>query len=183
MTNTFEHSGQEVFRARVKRVDAHFYRHGVSKREYTNVNKRPLLSVLLGFAWIYFVIKLVENREFLKASLAQGSIGADAQTWIMGGLGLLIILTLFMMGVFAVRIVTKRRDQRGAAGSILAGGAAAMMLVATPPYLYQELPFKVLNGSQGAVMAALNMGGGSSLDDINLDVDVKGLALVSSLGQ
>ena len=65
----------------------------------------------------------------------------------------------------------------------LLNGAAAMMLVATPPYLYQELPFKVLNGSQGAVMAALNMGGGSSLDDINLDVDVKGLALVSSLGQ
>lgn len=183
MTNTFEHSGQEVFRERVKRVDAHFYRHGVSKCEYTNVNKRPLLSVLLGFAWIYFVIKLVENREKLKASLAQGSLGADAQLWIMGGLSLLIVLTLFMMGVFALRIITKRRDQRGAAGSILAGGVAAMMVVSTPPSAYQDLPGKVFNGSQSALMAALDMGGSSSLKDINLDVDVKGLALVSSLGQ
>ena len=183
MTNTFEHSGQEVFRARIKRIDPHFHRHGVSKREYTNVNKRPLLSVLLGFAWIYFVIKLVENRDYLQSSLSQGSLGNDIQLWIMGGLSLLIILTLFMMGVFAVRIVTKRRDQRGAAGSILMGGVAAMMVVSTPPSAYQDISNKVLNGSQSALMAALDFNGSSSLKDINLDVDVTGVALVSSLGQ
>lgn len=182
MTKTHAHSAHDVFQARIKRVDPHFARHGVSKRQYTNINKRPVLSVLMGFGWVYFVVSIAKNRDMVKSSLAQGTLGADVQLWIMGGLGLFMILSLFMIAFHTSRFFLKGRDQRGASGSILLGGLAAIMLLSTPPSAYQTITDGVLSGSSGVLMAALDTAGQNGVD-LDLDVDVSGLALVSSLGQ
>lgn len=130
--------GQQDFRDRLQRVDGHFARHGYAKTIVRNRNERPWLWTVIGFIWIFLVVSIAENRDYLEASLAQGSLQAEFRDYIFYALTGLVMVSVVALGFHLLRFLFKRRDFRGASGSILAGALGAVMLTQAPPTLLKD---------------------------------------------
>lgn len=157
MKRTVRKLGQQDFRDRLKRVDGHFARHGYSKSVIRNRNERPMLWTFIAFVWIFFVISVAENRDYLEASLAQGSLTAELRDYVLYALTGLVVVSGVALGFHLVRFLFKGRDFRGASGSVLAGACGAILLTQAPAAALQD-GVSVLTGTSQLLASVVSNG-------------------------
>lgn len=133
MTRTFRKLGKNDFQARLKRIDGLQGGHGGSQG--SNRRDKPLFSALLGFGWFYAALGIGMNKTKIEASLAQGNLAANVQTYIVGILAVLLIITAVMLCVHVFRFVVGGRARRNSGGLVM-GAIGAIGFVSAPPELW-----------------------------------------------
>ena len=153
MKRRFQKLGQVEFQSRVGRVDSHFARFGYSKTVIRNRNERPVLWAIIGFVWIFFVISIAQNGEYLRSSLSQGNLPAEYRDYILYALTGLVAISTISLGFHVIRCLFKGRDHRGASGSIVAGALGAILLTQAPQAVLQDSLSVVMGGELMAAVA------------------------------
>ncbi len=170
--------GYSDFRRRVKRVDPAFYRWGEGARLKDATASRPTASALAGFAWAYVVISVGSNRQLLEASLREGNLSAAAQEKIMMGLGALLMASIMLFALHAVRYWLGNGGKKRNSGGLLVGALGALVLVYTPASVWQTGFGMMDDNSQSMFLTAQ-----ATLSDALPGVDLGSVSFVSSSGR
>ncbi|ETX29111.1 hypothetical protein [Roseivivax isoporae] len=121
------------FSARVMRIDPYYATHGKTWSDDRPKQRMPILSIGLGFGWLYLVAAVARNHDHVRTSLASGALPQHLHGWVMGGLSALLAISAVMVSLHLLRFALRPRGARGNSGPILAGGLAALALAYTPP--------------------------------------------------
>jgi len=97
-----------------------------------DTRQRPLISFLLGFAWIYGLFMVATNKDIIQSSLAQGNLSADIRMGVMAVLAGLLVISAVMLLVHLARFIMSTHMRRSR-GGLLIGALGAAGFVHTPP--------------------------------------------------
>ncbi|MBV2361018.1 hypothetical protein KUH32_14735 [Thalassococcus sp. CAU 1522] len=176
MKRSFRKQTQDDFRQRVKRIDPVYAGGGLVPAKDTTP-RRPVLSVLMGFAWVYIVITVANNRDTIEISLTQGALDPRLHSWVFGALAALLMISAVMLGIHVLRFFAKSAAKRGNSGSVLAGALGAVLLIYTPPGVW-DAGFRMLDSNSRGVLQSATQ----TLGDALPGVDFNKAIFVSSRG-
>lgn len=178
MARTLTKQTQSDFRSRVKRVDPRFHRMGAQAYSKDRTPRRRTPSLLMGFAWIYMVASVANNRDTIATSLKQGSLPAQYHDWIFAGLTVLLAASAVMIGLHLVRYLFKDGNKKKNSGAVLFGGLGALMLFYTPASVWTQGYGMLDTHSQSVLMQA-----SAALEGRFPDLKVDEVAFVTSTGR
>lgn len=154
MKRTCRKLDQNDFRARIGRIDAHHRKIGLIQPGPGRRNEHPIFWTAVGFVWIFFVLIVGKNLEWLQGSLAQGALSAQQREWVLYAVVAIIMVSLVKIGFHVLRLVLGRKGNRGASGSLVLGAIAAGVLAYAPADLVEQGLQQLGDGSGDMLLAA-----------------------------
>ena len=178
MSRLYRKQTHKDFRARIKRVDPSFHRWGEGAGLRDTTVKRPVASVLTGFAWAYLVIAIASNRAHVEASLSRGTLSETLQSSVMAGLAALLAISGVMFCLHLYRYLFQSAGKKQNSGAMLIGVLGALVLVYTPDDVWRTGAGMIDNNSRTLLLTA-----SAGVGDVLPGVDFTSVAFVSSLGK
>lgn len=154
MKRTCRKLDQNDFRDRIGRIDAHHRKIGLIQPGPRRRNEHPIFWTVVGFVWIFFVLMIGKNLEWLQDSLTQGALSERQRDWVLYAVVAIIMVSLVKIGFHALRLVIGRKGHRGASGSLVLGALAAGVLAYAPADLMEQGLQKLGDGSGEVLLAA-----------------------------
>lgn len=140
--------------------------------------KRPLVSLIMGFSWFYIVVTIATNRDKIEASLAQGSLPAEYHSMVFSGLAALLTVSGVYLLIHLFRLFTRAGAKRANSTGLVSGAALAVALIYTPPSVVEAGLGMIDENSRSILTAAQE-----TVRETVPGVDFGSITLVSSTGQ
>lgn len=140
--------------------------------------RRPFLSLLIGFAWVYAMVSVSGNRDRIEASLSAGSLTTQMQQAIFTGLVGVLMVSGVLLVFNLARAITHGGPRRSNSMRLMAGAGCACTLIFTPP----EVIDSGLGLLDGEPRQLLEMAHATMLETMP-GVDLGQFALLTSDGQ